>query len=1231
MKRDFIRSKRTSEDSLAPLTIKIEKKAAKSNSGILQALINVVVYVLIFVLFFKNNLQYMGLFIAFMVASVVAQLIIRFGRSMKKTKQFPFLEIVKDLNLYLEYLKKIEDEVDEYISKYNQHLSRNLFPSSQLGSIIANLSPQLFCRLPLHRDFLTINLGQTSIQYPIQLVYPTNSYNENDEVLDQFKTEIEKKVKNKSEVALPYAFSLRDNKKLAVVNRGMTEEEFLQVINALILDVATFQSSEEVALCLAFNPDWDLDWTRYLPHVWFGSRRLIFFGSEPEIEITKLFSEALENKSKQVVAIIDADFVRDYRFYSVLNSECMPDNLAVVFFSQSGTIPSRVVHHVDCFKNNGKIFGSYGENSLLLNSLTEQESEELAKHLFNIRLVDNHKISSNAIPERLTFFELFGVKNASSIPIAKSEENTIIQTQFPVKVGLGNEREEIFIDLTNDGDGNHCLVTGTNGSGKSEFMLTYVMTACLKYSPDYLSFVAIDFKGGAMSSKIRNLPHCLGEFTNISGDISKREVTRIAELLESEISYREKILQDAGCANNLPKYHKLYSEGKVKTPLPRLLIVVDEVAVFFAKDNTAVNYITHIATVGRAVGMILLLATQSKSGIIPSQVRTNINVNVEFYSEDDNKNVKEKIKGRALINSHTKRDCFCQVALSAIHDSNLAVVDFITISAKSRMMSGSDRYTQFEQAFDEIVRRYPQDKYSELLNEVITEPLELCIENRLDLPTLQKLYYSDLSNSKTTYPVGISDNIYSRKREAFVYNPSAYNLLVFGKPQSGKTTFIKTLLVSLFHKSYGLRPNSLNVYIVAKNSNEYIHYSFPQVGNIVPEKDLYYFLLFLVNEINERSNKTDSSHFTPIVAIIDDCYSSIQQSEELTRMLTYVSNESVKYGISVILTLSFKAGFGNAALKNFTSIVAFHMGDDFEYSSLMHIDAIKRIPDIKGRCLTDMAGNSNRTTETQIAFPFIDSEEEISALAKSYTDLWSGKEMPKSIPLMPSTISLPINKLQRRIPVGRAKDLSICSWNLDIANTFLVSYFYDNDVIAFVKYLVDVFSLMNFDIIVVDNQRTSLSSTSAVRNVTYYEYNEQKKLKSTLDDIALRSSSLPKDTVLVMFDFVRSMFPSGIEEKELIKTVDKLVQNRTHRVYGVFADLKDFLNTSRTSSTHFGQYLEGVNSGILIGNAPSNHTFGFSGLPANEQMRPLDIGWGVNVSPSSMEIKRIKIATEVEK
>lgn len=1229
MKRDFVRNKRVTDDLFHPLNIKIEKRSVRKNTGIAQALINIVVYIFIFVVFFRNNLKFMGLFIAFMVASVVTQFIIRFWSSIRKTKNFPFLKIVRDKKLYENYLREIENEVNEYIDKYEQYLISNLFPASQLNNIISSMSASLYCRLPFHHDFLSINLGKAYIPYPIQINYPNFSYSESDEVLERFRTKMQDKIGNKSTTSLPCAFSLKEKKLFSFVNKELAQDEFMQIINAVILDIVTFQSSEEIVLCMVFNMNTGLEWTRFLPHVWFGNRRLVYCASETEAEFAKLIRETLENNAKHIVAVVDSDFAKGCCFYDIFNREDLPDNLSVIFFSQKGITPSRTKHYVTCSKNEGVSIGNYNRCELLLNTLSEEECENLAKKLFNIKLVDNHATVTDEIPERLTFFELFNVRNAYGISEASYDENVHIQTIFPIKVGLGNECKEIDIDLTNDGDGNHCLVTGTNGSGKSEFMITFILAACMLYSPEYLSFVAIDFKGGAMSSKIRDLPHCRGEFTNNTGNISKREVTRIAELLESEISYRERIMNATDCANDLPKYHRLYAEKKVNIALPRLLIVVDEVAVFFDKDNTAASYITHIATVGRAVGMVLLLATQSKNGVIPSQVRTNINVHVEFYSEDDNKKGVQKIKGRAVIHSLRKQDCRCQVALSSIYDSNMALIDFITLSGKSRMVSGGERYTQFQQVHDEIKRRYPIDKYRECLDEVITEPLELCIDSRLSLSSLQEAYYDDSYNSRQAYPVGISDNIYTRKREPFVFAPSAYNLLVYGRPQSGKTTFLKTLLVSLFHKTYGLRPNGISVYIAAKNPKEYADYCFPHIGNIISEKDLYYLLLFLISMIKERSNRGENTKDYPIVALIDDCYSLIQQSEELSRMLVFVTNESVKFGISIILATSFKVGFGTSALRNFNSIVAFYMGDDFDYSSLMHVDAIKRIPEIPGRCLVNIAGVSNKALETQIVLPFQTNEHEILTIAESYRDLWSGKEMPKSIPMMPDVVSFSVKSNARCVPVGRAKDLSDCYWNLDLANSYLISYFSDNDAVLFVKYLIKVFVLLEFQVIVVDNQRSSLEDIRNIRGITYYGFKAQDKLKKMLATSKKTMGEYKKDTILIIFDYVRFLFPSNIEEKELVKEIDALIQDHSYRFYGVFADHKDFLNSSRNSYTRLGQHLEGVNSGLLVGNVPGNHTFGASGLAVRDQMCPLDVGWGVHVSPSSADIKRIKIAKEL--
>ena len=53
----------------------------------------------------------------------------------------------------------------------------------------------------------------------------------------------------------------------------------------------------------------------------------------------------------------------------------------------------------------------------------------------------------------------------------------------------------VDIDLVRDGP--HGLIAGTTGAGKSELLRTLVVSLAAAVSPEHLSFVLIDFKGGA--------------------------------------------------------------------------------------------------------------------------------------------------------------------------------------------------------------------------------------------------------------------------------------------------------------------------------------------------------------------------------------------------------------------------------------------------------------------------------------------------------------------------------------------------------------------------------------------------------------------------------------------------------------------------------------------------------------------------------------------------------------
>ncbi|MBI5090263.1 MAG: hypothetical protein HZB15_15765, partial [Actinobacteria bacterium] len=62
----------------------------------------------------------------------------------------------------------------------------------------------------------------------------------------------------------------------------------------------------------------------------------------------------------------------------------------------------------------------------------------------------------------------------------------------------------VDIDLVRDGP--HALLAGTTGSGKSELMRSLVLGLSCSVSPEHLTFVLVDYKGGAAFDELRSLP-----------------------------------------------------------------------------------------------------------------------------------------------------------------------------------------------------------------------------------------------------------------------------------------------------------------------------------------------------------------------------------------------------------------------------------------------------------------------------------------------------------------------------------------------------------------------------------------------------------------------------------------------------------------------------------------------------------------------------------------------------
>jgi hypothetical protein len=69
-------------------------------------------------------------------------------------------------------------------------------------------------------------------------------------------------------------------------------------------------------------------------------------------------------------------------------------------------------------------------------------------------------------------------------------------------------RGAVEVDLLADGP--HALVAGTTGSGKSELLVSWILALAATRPPQQLSFLLIDFKGGAAFAPLAGVPHVTG-------------------------------------------------------------------------------------------------------------------------------------------------------------------------------------------------------------------------------------------------------------------------------------------------------------------------------------------------------------------------------------------------------------------------------------------------------------------------------------------------------------------------------------------------------------------------------------------------------------------------------------------------------------------------------------------------------------------------------------------------
>lgn len=260
---------------------------------------------------------------------------------------------------------------------------------------------------------------------------------------------------------------------------------------------------------------------------------------------------------------------------------------------------------------------SLDDDAIALAGLTESSAEQVARRL--APLIDPEDVAGvAALPRSLALSDLGTATDAASI--ARRWRTNTADVGLAATIGMSHDGT-VEVDLVRDGP--HALIAGTTGSGKSELLRTLVVSLAANVGPDHLSFVLVDFKGGATFDACSALPHTVGVVTDLDEGLAERALVS----LDAEVRRRERRFRRDGVDN-------IADARRTVEPLPRLVVIVDEFATLAKELPGFLDALVTIAQRGRSLGVHLVLATQRPAGVITDDIRANTNLRLALRVHD---------------------------------------------------------------------------------------------------------------------------------------------------------------------------------------------------------------------------------------------------------------------------------------------------------------------------------------------------------------------------------------------------------------------------------------------------------------------------------------------------------------------------------------------------------------------------------------------------------------------
>ena len=428
-------------------------------------------------------------------------------------------------------------------------------------------------------------------------------------------------------------------------------------------------------------------------------------------------------------------------------------------------------------------------------------------------------------------------------------------------------------------DGPHGLVAGTTGSGKSELLQTLIASLAVGNRPDEMTFVLVDYKGGAAFKDCNRLPHTVGMVTDLDGHLTSRALVSLG----AELRRREHQLAAAD-AKDIEDY--LAGRQPGDPPMPRLMIVIDEFAALVAELPDFVTGLVDIARRGRSLGVHLVLATQRPAGVVSAEIKSNTNLRIALRVTDtnDSQDVIEA-KDAAHISKGTPGRGYARLGFSSLvpfqsarvggrprsADESAAVdlreVDWRSLgSAAAVRAKGSDEEGDITVLSDLATLVLALQDATRIAGvEPPPSPWLPALAERVtvdDLPPVPLPAGADLP----PIPLGLADLPDLQRQDAMTWDLSGGgHLAVAGQPRSGRSSVLRLVAEGIARLT---SPRDVHVYGLDFGNNALLPLlAMPHVGAVVTRDQqdrLRRLLTLLGSEVTRRQQLLAEQGFADI-------------------------------------------------------------------------------------------------------------------------------------------------------------------------------------------------------------------------------------------------------------------------------------------------------------------------------------------------------------------------------